>query len=208
MKATIKSRVGFGLTSLLLAVAASVVAPAAAQANSKTYSGSGDAVVDITPIKSASIIKATFAGESAFFVTPIDSTGKEGFSLVLSVGAFDGTVFQPAVTKPIVALSVKAEGDWTLVVSPVASAPQVGTKNVSGSGSAVVKWAKASSGFKKIAFTNDGEGAFMVAPIDAKGKERFSMILNVGAYNGSVLLPARTRYLKITSDGNWTFSVK
>ena len=208
MKATMKSRVGFGLTSVVLAVATALVAPATAQAAPQTYTGSNDAVIDITPIKSASILKVSFTGDSAFLLAPIDSTGKEGFSLVLSVGAYEGTVFQPAVSKAIVALSVKAEGDWTIVVSPVATAPQVGTKNVSGTGSAVVKWAKPSTGFKKIAFTSDGEGAFMVAPIDSKGKERFSMILNVGAYNGSVLLPTGTKYLKITSDGNWNFSVK
>jgi hypothetical protein len=208
MKSTIKTNGGIGLTSLILAVATTLVAPATAQAASQTYTGSGDAVVDITPIKSASILKVSFAGDSAFIVHPIDSTGKEGFSLVLSVGAYDGTVYQAAVSKAIVALSVKAEGDWTIVVSPIASAPQVGTKNVSGTGSAVVKWAKPSTGFKKIAFTNDGEGAFIVHPIDAKGKEKFSMILNVGPYDGSVLLPSGTKYLRVTSDGNWTFSVK
>ena len=208
MKSTIKSRVGFGLTSLILAIATSLVAPSVAQANPQTYTGSGDSVEDITPIKNASILKVTFTGDSAFIVRPIDSTGKEGISLVLTVGPFEGTVFQSAVSKPIVALSVKAEGDWTIEILPVTSAPQVGTKNVSGTGSAVVKWAKPSTGYKKIAFTNDGEGAFIVRPIDARGKERISMVLNVGPYNGSVLLPTGTRYLKITSDGNWTFNVK
>ena len=208
MKATIKSRVGFGLTSLVLAVATALVAPATAQAAPQTYSGSGDMVVDITPIKSASILKVTFTGESAFIVRPIDATGKEGVSLVIDIGPFDGTVFQQAVSKAVVALSVKAEGDWTIIISPIATAPVVGTKNVSGTGSAVVKWAKPSTGYKKIAFTSDGDGAFIVRPIDSKGKERISMILNVGAYNGSVLLPTGTQYLKITSNGNWNFSVK
>ena len=208
MRATIKSRVGFGLTSLVLAVAISLVAPATAQAAPQTYTGSGDMVVDITPIKSASILKVTFTGESAFIVRPIDATGKEGVSLVIDIGPFDGTVFQQAVSKAVVALSVKAEGDWTIIISPIATAPVVGTKNVSGTGSAVVKWAKPSTGYKKIAFTSDGDGAFIVRPIDSKGKERISMILNVGAYNGSVLLPTGTQYLKITSNGNWNFSVK
>ncbi len=208
MKATIKSRVGFGLTSVVLAVATALVAPATAQAAPQTYTGSGDAVVDITPIKSASILKVTFTGDSAFIVRPIDSTGKEGVSLVIDIGPFDGTVFQQAVSKAVVALSVKAEGDWTIAISPIATAPIVGTKNVSGTGSAVVKWAKPSSGYKKIAFTSDGDGAFIVRPIDSKGKERISMILNVGAYNGSVLLPTGTQYLKITSNGNWNFTVK
>jgi hypothetical protein len=208
MKATIKSRVGFGLTSVVLAVATALVAPATAQAAPQTYSGSGDAVVDITPIKSASILKVTFTGDSAFIVRPIDATGKEGVSLVIDIGPFDGTVFQQAVSKAVVALSVKAEGDWTIAISPIATAPIVGTKNVSGTGSAVVKWAKPSTGYKKIAFTSDGDGAFIVRPIDSKGKERISMILNVGAYNGSVLLPTGTQYLKITSNGNWNFTVK
>jgi len=208
MKATIKSRVGFGLTSLVLAVATALVAPATAQAAPQTYTGSGDMVVDITPIKSASILKVTYTGDSAFIVRPIDATGKEGVSLVIDIGPFDGTVFQQAVSKAVVALSVKAEGDWTIIISPIATAPVVGTKNVSGTGSAVVKWAKPSTGYKKIAFTSDGDGAFIVRPIDSKGKERISMIINVGAYNGSVLLPTGTQYLKITSNGNWNFSVK
>ena len=208
MKATFKSRLGFGFVSLLLAAATTIAAPTFAQAAPQIYTGSGDAVVDITPIKNASILKVSFTGDSAFVVRPIDSTGKEGISLVLEIGPFEGTVFQSAVSKAVVALSVKAEGDWSIAVSPVATAPVVGTKNVSGTGSAVVQWAKASTGYKKIAFTSDGEGAFVVRPIDAKGKERFSMVLNVGPYTGSVLLPSGTKYLKITSDGNWTFNVK
>jgi hypothetical protein len=208
MKNTFKARVGFGLASLILAVATALVAPASAQAAPAIYTGSGDSVVDITPIKSASILKVSFTGDSAFIIRPIDAAGKEGISLVLEIGPFEGTVFQSAVSKAVVALSVKAEGDWTITVSPIASAPVVGTKNVSGTGSAVVKWAKPSIGYKKIAFTHDGEGAFIVRPIDAKGKERLSMILNVGAYDGSVLLPTGTQYLKITADGDWTFNVK
>lgn len=208
MNTTIKTRISFGLTALILAAATALVAPASAQAAPQIYTGSGDAVVDITPIKKASILKVSFTGDSAFIVRPIDSTGKEGISLVLEIGPFEGTVFQSAVSKAVVALSVKAEGDWTIEVSPIAAAPVVATKNVSGTGSAVVKWAKPSTGYKKIAFTHDGEGAFVVRPIDAKGKERFSMILNVGAYDGSVLLPSGTQYLKITADGDWTFNVK
>lgn len=208
MKTTIKARVGFGLTSLILVVATVLFAPASAQAAPQIYAGSGDSVVDITPIKSASILKVSFTGDSAFVVRPIDSAGKEGISLVLEIGPYEGTVFQSAVSKAVVALGVKAEGDWTIAVSPISSAPQVGTRNVSGTGSAVVKWAKPSSGYKKISFTHNGEGAFIVRPIDVKGRERISMILNVGEYDGSVLLPSGTQYLKITADGDWTFNVK
>ena len=124
MKATIKSRVGFGLTSVVLAVATALVAPATAQAAPQTYSGSGDAVVDITPIKSASILKVTFTGDSAFIVRPIDATGKEGVSLVIDIGPFDGTVFQQAVSKAVVALS---RPSGAVCACPLASAPTTST---------------------------------------------------------------------------------
>jgi hypothetical protein len=72
----------------------------------------------------------------------------------------------------------------------------------------VVKLLKASSGFKRISFTHDGEGVFSVSPIDAKGKSKFPLFLKIGTYKGTVVLPKGTKYFAIKADGNWSFTIK
>ena len=173
-----------------------------------SFSGNEDMVVDVGPIKSPVIVRANYSGEGVFTISPIDSSGKEQLSLFLAIGDHQGVHFQKAYSKPIVAYTVKGTGDWTFEIAPISDARVVPTKNVSGSGDDVVKFAKASTGFKRISFTHDGDGVFSVTPLDSKGRSRFPLMLKIGSYNGTVVLPSGTQYLDISANGNWSFSIK
>lgn len=186
----------------------SLLLPIGANAVGQTYTGNEDSVIDITPIKAPSIIKFSYSGERVFSVTPVDSTGKEGFPIVLKIGEFQGSYFQGAPTKPIVAFTVMGTGEWSIDVLPFKSATLSSAKSGSGSGATVIKFSKASSGFKKISWTHAGERVFSVMPVDAKGKTRFPLLVKIGTYKGTVSLPAGTQYLAITADGNWTYAIK
>lgn len=179
------------------------------QANAaQTYTGTEDSIIDITPMKSASIITISYTGEGVFTLSPVDATGKEGLSYMLQIGEFTGTYFQAATTKPIVALAVKGTGEWSITIDSIKNAPKATNKSGAGSGTTVVNMGKASSGIKRITWSHAGDGVFSVTPIDAKGKNRFPLFLKIGDYKGTVMLPSGIQYFEIKASGDWTYSIK
>jgi len=174
----------------------------------QTVNGVEDSIVDITPVKSPSIISFTYTGEGVFSASPVDATGKEGLPYQLQIGDFSGSYFQKTPTKPIVALAVKGTGEWTITISPLKSAPMMSSKSGNGNGTQVVGIGKATSGIKRITWSHAGDGVFAVTPIDGKGKSRFPLFLKIGNYNGTVMLPSGTQYFEIKADGAWTYSIK
>lgn len=174
----------------------------------QTFSGTEDSIIDITPVKSPSIITFTYSGEGVFSASPVDESGKEGLPYQLQIGDFSGTYFQKTPTKPIVALAVKGTGQWSITVNPLKSAQVMGSKSGSGSGTQVISLGKATSGIKRITWSHSGEGVFAVTPIDGKGKARFPLFLKIGNYTGTVMLPSVTQYFEIKADGAWTYSIK
>ena len=184
-----------------------VLAPNLAQA-AQTVSGNEDNIVDIQPITVPSILTFTYSGEGVFTSSPMDSTGKEGLPYQLQIGDFSGTYFQATPSKPIVALSVKGTGNWSVTINPLKSAPVLGAKSGSGKGTSVFNLGKATSGIKRITWNHVGEGVFSVLPIDAKGKSKFPLFLKIGNYSGTVTLPSGTQYFEVKADGDWKYSIK
>jgi hypothetical protein len=174
----------------------------------QSFSGTEDNIVDISPIKSASIIRFSYSGEGVFTVSPVDGSGKEGLPYQLDIGDASGIYFQEAPKKPIVALAVKGTGEWKIEVDELKNAPMSSSKTGAGSGSSVVKIAKATSGIKRITWAHSGEGVFSVTPIDSKGRAKFPLFLKIGTYNGTVSLPSGTQYFAIKADGDWKYSIK
>jgi hypothetical protein len=172
------------------------------------FSGSVDTVLDLTPIKSASIMSFTYDGDGVFTAAAVTSTGKEELSYMLQIGAFQGSYYQKAPSKPIVALSVKGEGDWTVKISPLKSAPVMSAKSGSGTGTQVISIGKATTSLKRITWSHDGEGVFAVTPINAKGVASFPLFLKIGPYNGTVLLQSGAQYFEVKADGKWSYSIK
>lgn len=191
------------------AIVAAMSTVIASSANAvETYTGTEDNVIDITPIKAASILTFTYEGESVFTASPIDSAGTEGLSYSLEIGSFSGTYFQKAPSKPITALSIKGEGQWSVKISPLKSAPVLSAKSGSGNGSSVISIGKATTASKRITWKHDGEGVFVVTPISTKGVASFPLFLKIGAYNGTVMMKSGVQYFEIKAGGNWSYSIK
>ena len=176
--------------------------------NSQTYSGVDDQVVSITPFKDSMIVTAEYQGDTNFIVYPVDGTGKRGFSWFNEIDSWSGQIFQGSSSKPWVAFQVKTQGDWSITIAPLSSAQVINPKSHSGSGAQVFKFNVIPKGLRKLSITHDGDSNFFVRPISNKGKQGFSMVNEIGAYDGTVLLPSNTAYLSIVGDGNWTIALK
>lgn len=199
----------FKLRRALLAISITGMSLVSIPANAaKTYTGTEDSIVDIAPMKAASILTFTYSGEGVFSASPVDANGKEGLSYMLEIGDFTATYFQDASSKPIVALAIKGTGEWSFSIDSYKKATRVSNKAASGSGTTVVNLGKASSGIKRITWSHTGDGVFSVTPIDAKGKTRFPLFLKIGEYTGTVMLPSGTQYFSIKASGDWTYSIK
>lgn len=192
----------------VIVLAVALLNPASAAPKTQTFSGTDDEVVTLSPFKDAVLITATYEGDSNFIVYPVDGSGKRGFSWFNEIDSWSGRVFQGSVTKPWAAFAVETTGDWTVTISPLSTAKVVNPKSYSGSGADVIKFSKASKGLKKLTVTHDGESNFFVRPINSKGRQGFSLVNEIGEYNGTTLLPNDTLYLAIIGDGNWTISIK
>lgn len=197
-----------GAILLSTAVAISFLPAPAAFAAPQTFSGTTDDIIDISPITAPSIITLTYEGEGVFSASPVDSTGKEGFSYQLDIGSFTGTYFQAKPSKPIVAIAIKGTGEWTVTIDALKTAQKVSAKSGSGSFDTVINLGKPTTGIKRITLSHVGEGVFSVTPIDAKGKSRFPLMLKIGDYKGTVSLPAGTQYLEIKAGADWTYSIR
>lgn len=174
----------------------------------ESWTGTEDNIVDITPIKSASIITFSYTGDGVFSASPVDGTGKEGFSYQLKIGDFVGTYFQSAPSKPIVAIAVKGEGEWEIIVDSLKSANRSGAKSGSGSGTTVINLGKPTTKINRITWLYDGDGFFSVTPIDERGKSRFPLFFKIGSYSGTVSLAKGTQYFEVKADGEWKYSIK
>lgn len=192
----------------VMVLAVALLNPASAAPKTQTFSGTDDEVVTLSPFKDAVLITATYEGDSNFIVYPVDGSGKRGFSWFNEIDSWSGRIFQGSVAKSWAAFAVETTGDWTVTISPLSTAKVVNPKSYSGSGADVIKFSKASKGLKKLTVTHDGESNFFVRPINSKGRQGFSLVNEIGEYNGTTLLPNDTLYLAIIGDGNWSISVK
>jgi hypothetical protein len=83
--------------------------------NPKSYSGSGSDVIKFNKAsKGLKKLTVTHNGDSNFFVRPISSKGKQGYSLVNEIGAYSGTTLLPSGT---LYLAIIGDGDWTISVN-------------------------------------------------------------------------------------------
>ena len=188
--------------ALVAVPAAGATGPTAVKA--QTVSGAGDAVPGLSAFREPAIVTLTHSGESNFIVAPVNSAGVEGMSWANEIGTWSGTVFQAKGSRPITAASVQADGAWSITVKPLKAAPTVPTTAAAGSGASVVKFKNTLSSPRRITLTHDGASNFIVSPITAGGREGASLVNEIGAFGGTVVLPKGTRYLAITADGTWT----
>jgi TM2 domain-containing membrane protein YozV len=166
-----------------------------------TQSGAGDSVLALPA--TAAIVTATHDGGANFALTVLDASNEStGELLVNTIGGYSGTTVYgfTSFSEPK-SLQVMADGNWTITIAPVASAPAL---TGSGTGDAVMLYDGDPS---TLTATHQGSSNFVV--IEETG-EAFSMGLlvnEIGAYNGTVPLSGGPSVIAITADGGWTLAV-
>lgn len=171
--------------------------PAAPLVTRQDFSGAGDMVIDVN-ITEAAIVSFTCADCSGN--TVLKTNGRESL-LVNTIGAYSGAnlinLSEGSVTTQLI---VESEGNWTLVVDDVTTAPSVDT-SATGTGDSVVIF---TGSFDAAAITNDSSGNFVVK---AYGEGNWSpLIVNtIGAYSGTVEMSAPA-VVQVNSEGNWSIT--
>lgn len=189
----------------------------AASASARSYSGVGDAVINITkPDGAQSVGMATFThrGPGDFIVEGRDSnynpSNGDGF---IAGGPGDNyvatVIFDPGNAYGVTArMAITATGPWTVSIASVTAAPTFGKSKVSGRGEAVFNYSgKAGS----VQLSNNGAGQFVMVTLKrVSGRwDIGNLIVNqTGHYSGTVLWPAGPTIVAVYSDGPWSAIIR
>ena len=170
---------------------------------SYAYRGHGDTLLRIAkPGDGPALV--TIAGHGSadnFAVTSLDSSLQEVDLLVNVIGAYSGTRLIDAQDGQHTArLRIEYGGSWTVVVRPVAAAPQLST-TATGKGDAVLLYLGAAQG---LSITNRGSSNFAVTSYGDNGD---LLVNEIGSYSGEVAIGAGPELIQVESDGRWTMKL-
>jgi hypothetical protein len=168
-------------------------------------SGTSDSVIDVTfPASKAALLHPTYNGDSNFVVKGIDSTGGAGDLFVNTIGHYDGVRLLNATTSATPArLQVQAQGPWSITISDANSAPvAMAPGHFDGIGDQVVIMrGSASTGH----FHNTGDANFVVNSYS--GSSRELLVNEIGAFDGTEIIPSGTILFEVQSNGGWSIDL-
>lgn len=169
-----------------------------------TQSGVGDNLVTLPVGVTAAMVTATHDGDRNFVVNALNADNETtGDLLVNTIGAYSGTtVYGFNAFSDATSLQVTADGNWTITVSPLSTAPALAT---SGAGDAVFLF-DGSAG--KLTATHDGTRNFIVQE-ETDRASSFGLLINeIGAYSGTVPLSSGPSVISVRADGAWTLAAE
>jgi TM2 domain-containing membrane protein YozV len=169
-----------------------------------TENGSGDDIVTLPAGATAGIVTATHSGSRNFSLSILDaSNASTGELLVNTIGDYSGTtVYGLHAFGQGTTIKVTADGDWTLALRPISSAPALAS---SGVGDAVYLY---DGDAAKLAASHDGERNFVVMEETGEAFNMGLLVNEIGAYSGTVPLSSGPSVISVQADGNWTLEVK
>jgi hypothetical protein len=165
------------------------------------YRGRGDKVVRLS-LSPEYRHTATFShrGGSNFIVWALDAAGDQSELVVNGVGRYAGVRPLDFRESPA-ALSVEADGAWTVTVRAFAKTP-LWRGESAGTGPTVLRLDPASAGPRTLAVTHNGQENFVVI---VHGEAWEDLRINhIGRYAGEVSLPPGASAISIQADGAWT----
>jgi hypothetical protein len=145
-------------------------------------------------------------GSSNFTVEALDSSGGTNALLVNVIGAYSGTrLFDAGSGEHSVAFKIESDGNWTVRIQPVTSAPSWdGASQRKGKGDAVIQVSPAVSGLTTAVIKHSGEENFVVTTYGPDGSD---LIVNdIGAFSGEQQLADGTFLIEIEADGGWSIT--
>ena len=181
------------------------VAPEPEPAEPQSFSGTGSEVVMLDPLGEDVFYAAvTHDGSSNIALWSVDENGQDIDLLVNEIGGYEGKVALNFGEDPA-ALRIDADGAWTIDLVHLAEAPRWDGEGVyEDRGDSVLIVDGVADGLTPVTLTHDGESNFAIW---AWGESYPDLIVNdIGAYDGTTLLPDGTLVLQIDADGTWTIS--
>ena len=167
-----------------------------------TQTGKGDNIITLPTGAKAAIVTATHDGSSNFSLSVLDaSNASTGQLLVNTIGAYKGTTAYgfTALGKGTT-IQVTADGNWTIVISPVSAAPALVPAGI---GDGVFLYSGQAG---KLAATHDGSSNFTVTEETNKSLHFGLLINEIGTYSGTVPLSSGPSVIVVGADGNWTLA--
>lgn len=169
-----------------------------------TFSGTGDAVIDIPSQFSSAIVVGTHSGSSNFIVNGVDDTGTITGDLVYNeigkVTSAESIYGMKSYGDKPVKLKVQADGPWKLTLKPVASAPALKLP-ATGTKSKVFKYTKGGN----VSFTHSGKGMFRVEGVGDPGGPIAS---GRGKNTARQAVPDGTKYIVISVEDGGAWRMK
>lgn len=165
-----------------------------------TQSGTGDSIITLPA--TAAIVTATHDGARNFVLSGLDASNQStGDLLVNTIGPYSGTTVYgfTSFTEPK-NLQVTADGNWTVTISPVASAPALAG---SGTGDAVMLY---DGDAAALTATHQGSRNFVVIEKTGAAFSMGLLVNEIGAYSGTVPLSSGPSVIAVNADGAWTLS--
>lgn len=173
-----------------------------------TETGSGDATITLPEEADQGIITASHSGSGVFSIEVIDENNEStGDFLAFTMGAYDGTtafgLYDFSIAGPPDSLKIAADGDWEITIAPLSEAPVLELP-AEGDGDAVYRFEGDAADWT---LTHDGEGVFAVTRFN--NTDLFSglpLVMEMGAYEGTVPVTGDAGIVTITADGSWTIT--
>ncbi len=167
-----------------------------------TQSGVGDSVIPLPVGATGGLVNATHNGAANFSIQVLDASNQPTIDLLVNtIGGYTGTTAWGLQAVPGMAganLQIRADGNWTLQMSPMSAAPELAG---SGTGDGVFAYAGESA---NLALTHDGQSNFQVTQYTRDGLAIGSTVNEIGPYTGTVPLSGGPSVIAIRADGSWT----
>ena len=171
---------------------------------SVTYEGSGTKILKIDkPEPGVVLITMTHDGSSNFAVWSLDGNLEQMDLLVNTIGNYKGTtVLDLNDGEETARLDISADGNWTVTLSPLASAKRF-TGSAEGTSDDVLIY----------------EGPVGVATLTHKGDSNFAVWFystsssdlaanEIGNYSGEAVIPEGPTLVEVETEGKWSIDVE
>lgn len=174
--------------------------------SARSYSGTGDQVIDLGVAVPAAQVRATMSASGMNQISAL-AADRQVVSMPLSVSdAYAGTTLlaSDSASRPARYLDVRSAGAWTIQVRDLTSAPVL-TGSASGSGDAVYLYG---GGAATLAASHGGDGFFGVQELSTSGEQRLPISSFGAPYSGSVQLQAGPSVVSVLGGSPWTVALR
>lgn len=172
-----------------------------------SYSGYGPDVVAINKPDDYFLVTLGHDGAGGnFIVWGVDAEGERRDLLANEVGPYEGRKLQER--PDLVALEIRAEGNWSVSFEPVWVATRYEAGVLSGQGDDVVQLDAPVQGLTTADLTFLGTGNFIVKGYASDGDYKDLLVNEIGDFSGEVLVESGIQIIEIRgTEGAWTMQV-